>query len=113
VHLGFVRALTLGLAYDFVDGSLSVDTVKCAVAYGENTTAQDILRGKVPSPSEFNPVYGEFSRIVLSVDRPSTNPARVSASLERFSAGHDHERCMVLPDGVVIREDLKEPPKEL
>lgn len=92
---------------------MAVDTVKCAVAYGENTTAQDILSGKVPSPPEFNPLYGEFSRIVHAVDRPSVNPARMSASLERFSTGRDPERLMVLPDGVIIREDLKEPPKEL
>ena len=93
-------------------GSMSVDDKKNAAVYG-TATAREILDGAVESPAEFQPLYAELSRIVNRVERPSNaSPARVSASLERYSGGRDPDAVMVLPDGVVIREDLMGPPAE-
>ena len=99
-------ALDLGVVFN---GAFTVDQDKCTVVYGDATPAQ--ILGE-QGPAEFQPLYGELNRVVASVERPSANPARVSASLERFSAGRDPESVMVMPDGVVIREDLNEPPKD-
>lgn len=101
-----------GVAIDFgfvAKGGFIVDQAKCKAAYGDVSPAQILSQ---QGPSEFQPLYGELSRVVASVEHPSSNPARTSASLERFSSGRDPERVMVLPDGVVIRDDLKEPPRE-
>jgi len=92
-------------------GKMEVDVDKNRAAYGDVSPAT-ILHGDMDPPHEFQPLYGELSRIVNRVERPSANPARVSASLERYSAGHDPDRVMVLPDGAVIRQDLAGPPNE-
>ena len=103
-----------GVVFDlsfFVSGAMSVDSPKCHAVYGTSATPAAIL--SMPGPAEFQPLYGELSRVVSTVERPSPfSPGRVSASLERFSAGRDPERIMVMSDGVVVREDLKEPPKQ-
>ena len=82
---------------------MSIDEQKMKEAYGEVNPA-DILSGVQNPPAEFQPLYGELNRIVNRVERPSANPARVSASLERFSAGVDPERVLVCNYGSVMRE---------
>lgn len=92
----------------FVSGGMEIDTDKCSHVYGPSVAPAEILAQQ--GPAEFQPLYTELSRVVTTVEHPTFNPARVSASLERFSAGKDPERVMVLPDGVVVREDLMQPP---
>lgn len=108
--VGISKINGAALDFSFVsNGAFVIDQAKCRAAYGDISPAQILSQ---QGPSEFQPLYGELSRVVANVEHPSCNPARTSASLERFSTGSDPERVMVLPDGVVIREDLKEPPKE-
>jgi hypothetical protein len=70
-------------------------------------SALQLLSGAVEAPREMQPLYGALSAAVSSVERV-TPPARVSASLERYTAGFDPDRRMVLPDGSVVREDTSE-----
>lgn len=108
-----IRCITFfTIIFLFADGELQIDKQKCATAYGTEAEAHAILSGAIEPPQEFQSFYATLSRIAHNVERRSAGPARVSASLERFSTGNDPERRMVLPDGTVIREDLKEPPKE-
>lgn len=88
----------------FMKGRIAVDAEKNTVLYG-TASAMDILEGdKVPPPHEFQPLYGELNRIVNRVEKVSINPARMSASLERFSSGMDPERVLILNDGSVMRD---------
>jgi len=98
-----------GVAVDlsfFVNGAITVDSLKCHAVYGNSATPAEIL--SMPGPPEFQPLYGEFSRVVSTVERASPfNPARTSASLERFSTGRDPESVVLSNEGgVVVREDL-------
>ncbi|KAG7666688.1 hypothetical protein Ndes2526B_g04837 [Nannochloris sp. 'desiccata'] len=111
--IGFLGVSKIGgIALDlsfFVTGALTVDLFKCHAVYGNAANPAGIL--SMPGPPEFQPLYGEFSRVVSTVERTSPfNPARTSASLERFSSGRDPERVMVMPSGAVLREDLMGPP---
>jgi len=78
------------------------DTETNRAIYG-NVDPKTILTDDVAPPSEFQPLYGELNRIVNRVERVSFNPSRTSASLERFSAGVDPDRVLVLNNGRVIR----------
>jgi lipid-binding SYLF domain-containing protein len=104
---------TSGVTFDlsfFVSGAMTVDTAKCHTVYGTSVTPAQILA--MPGPAEFQPFYGELSRVVSTVERPSPfNPGRTSASLERFSAGYDPERVILTHDGGVVREDFRGPPR--
>jgi lipid-binding SYLF domain-containing protein len=106
-----VGGVALDLSF-FASGAMTVDTAKCNSVYGSSVTPAAILG--TPGIAEFQPLYGELSRVVNTAldKRPSFNPGRTSASLERFSAGVDHDRVTVMADGAVIREDLKSPPTE-
>ena len=95
--------------YD-VGGVLSIDQNRNEAMYGSGFDAAAILSGSVPAPAEFQSLFAELSRMVDRVERPSTNPGRTSASLERFSTGTDPDLAIVMPNGSVIREDLKEAP---
>jgi lipid-binding SYLF domain-containing protein len=106
--IGFLGVSKIGgVALDlsfFVDGAVTVDSLKCHAVYGNSATPAQVLT--MPGPPEFQPLYGEFSRVVSTVERTSPfNPARTSASLERFSSGLDPERVMVMPNGRVFLEE--------
>lgn len=90
----------------FAGGSLSVNAAKNTAVYGDVKPAH-ILDGTVPSPAEMQPLYGELSLIVhgAHADRPSANPGRTSASLERFSTGLDPDKALVLNDGTIWKEE--------
>lgn len=96
----------------FAAGAMRVDAAKCAAAYGAGAAAAPAAILARPGPPEFSPLFGELSRVVATVEHPQFGPGRVSASLERYSVGSDPDRVMVLPTGVIVRDDLKEPPKE-
>lgn len=81
---------------------MRADTETNRAIYG-NVDPKTILTDDVAPPSEFQPLYGELNRIVNRVERVSFNPSRTSASLERFSAGVDPDRVLVLNNGRVIR----------
>jgi hypothetical protein len=67
-------------------------------------TPLQVLAGGVESPREMAPLLGEVNAVVGTVERV-TPPARVSASLERFTTGYDPDRRIVMPDGAVLRQD--------
>ncbi|KAI7845815.1 hypothetical protein COHA_000726 [Chlorella ohadii] len=92
----------------FAGGSISVDAARNTAAYGGATPAQ-ILGGSVDPPPEMQPLYTELSLIVhqAQADRPSANPSRVSASLERFSTGADPDQALVLNDGSLWKDEAK------
>ncbi|GAB4823912.1 hypothetical protein N2152v2_010958 [Parachlorella kessleri] len=92
----------------FAGGSLRVDTARNVAAYGSDRTVSAILEGAVDPPSEMQPLYSAINTIVNHVERPSC-PSRVSASLERITAGFDPERRMVLDTGFVIKEQGADP----
>lgn len=77
-------------------------TPSCARHAG--VTPLHILHGGVAAPREMQALYGALNAVVSRVERVSP-PARVSASLERFSTGFDPERRMVLKDGSVVAEE--------
>ena len=82
-----------------------MNTAKNAAAYGSDVKPSQILDGTVEPPADLQPLYAELSLIVHQAqsERPISNPARVSASLERFSAGVDPEQGhIVLDDGTVF-----------
>lgn len=83
-------------------GHVKADTETNTAIYG-NIDPKTILSNAVAPPSEFQPLYGELNRIVNRVERVSFNPSRTSASLERFSAGVDPDRVLVLNNGRVLR----------
>lgn len=91
-------------------GKLSFDQQKNESLYGSGYDPRTILSGAVEVPAEFQSLFGEISRIVDRVERPSANPSRTSASLERFSTGVDPDAALVMLNGTVIREDLKQAP---
>lgn len=94
--------------FSFAGGSLRVDTAKNAQVYGSDTSVLAILEGKVPAPPEMQPLYSCLSTIVNHAQPPPC-PSRVSASLERITAGFDPERRMVLDSGSVIKEAGSDP----
>lgn len=92
------------LGASFMMGGVTVDIEKNMTLYG-TASAGDILEGEeIPAPQEFQPLYGELNRIVNRVEKVSINPARMSASLERFSSGVDPERVLILNDGRVVKD---------
>lgn len=101
---GFQIARGLLLDLSFAVGSMQVDDAKNAVVYGEDATALRILHGGIEPPREMQPLYGCLNSVVSTVERV-TPPARVSASLERYSTGIDPERRIVLKDGTVLYGD--------
>lgn len=80
-------------------------------AHDAGVTPGQVLHGGVEAPREMAPLFGLLNSILGTVERV-TPAARVSASLERYTSGYDPDRRMVLPDGTVARDDLKEPPKD-
>ncbi|PSC73850.1 putative conserved isoform A [Micractinium conductrix] len=88
-------------------GKLGVDAARNAVQYGTGTTPREVLDGTAPQPRELQQLYAELSGAVAGVEHVSS-PSRVSASLERFTAGFDPERRIVMPDGRVLEEESRE-----
>jgi lipid-binding SYLF domain-containing protein len=101
---GFQIAHGLLLDLSFAAGTMQVDDAKNAEVYGADATALRILHGGIEPPREMQPLYGRLNSVVSTVERV-TPPARVSASLERFSTGIDPERRIVLKDGTVLYGD--------
>jgi hypothetical protein len=90
------QGLTQQLFFLNVGGSISVDKEKCRKMYGENVDIKNILNDKVVDPPPaMSPLYGELSRIINCMEKVSVNPARTSASLERFSTGVDPDQALV------------------
>lgn len=77
---------------------MKVDMEKHRALYGDVSPAQ-VLAGAVEAPPDMQPLYAELSLMVHDCERTTTNPARVSASLERFSTGYDPDRVIVQDDG--------------
>ena len=91
------------LGFGYMTGALVMDREKNEAMYGCNVRVDDVFDSDVIAPPpEFQPLYGELNRIVNRVEKVSVNPARVSASLERFSSGKDPERVLVLDDGSMM-----------
>ncbi|KAL4445749.1 hypothetical protein ABPG77_008948 [Micractinium sp. CCAP 211/92] len=97
---------TSGVLFDLslVRGGIEVDTAKNALLYGADMTPLQVLHGTVDAPREMQPLYGLLNAELLQVERV-TPPARVSASLERYSTGFDPDRRVVLADGTVLYGD--------
>ncbi|KAL4425871.1 hypothetical protein ABPG75_009887 [Micractinium tetrahymenae] len=97
---------TSGVLFDLslVRGGMEVDRAKNELLYGPDVTPLQVLHGTVDAPREMQPLYGLLNAELLQVERV-TPPARVSASLERYSTGFDPDRRMVLPDGTVLYGD--------
>ncbi|GAB4814474.1 hypothetical protein N2152v2_001520 [Parachlorella kessleri] len=91
-----------GFMVDFslAGGSVSVDNSKNRKLYGSETTSEAILGGTVLPPPELEALYMKLNTMVESGKSP-TPPSRVSASLERMTAGFDPDRRIpVMPTTV-------------
>lgn len=97
---------TTGVLLDLclVRGGVEADGDKNALLYGPDITPLQVLNGSVEAPREMQPLYGLLNAELLQVERV-TPPARVSASLERYSTGFDPDRRVVLADGTVLYGD--------
>ncbi|PRW33059.1 hypothetical protein C2E21_8119 [Chlorella sorokiniana] len=109
VGVSSVKGATFDIS--FAGGSISIDAARNSTAYGGATPAQ-IINGSVDPPPEMQPLYTELSLIVhqAQADRPSSNPSRVSASLERFSTGTDPDQALVMNDGSLWKDEPKRAP---
>eukprot|EP00887_Chlorella_sp_A99_P004782 scaffold4.g4782.t1 len=102
VGVNVTRSMILHIGYGW--GAVAVDERKNAEAYGPDAaTAAALLlpSSKVPEPREMQALLGILNTCINTVERV-TPPARVSASLERLTAGHDPDSHMILRDGTVI-----------
>lgn len=57
-----------------------------------DVTPLQVLSGGMDPPREMSPLYSTLNAALSGVERV-TPPARVSASLERMTAGFDPDRC--------------------
>lgn len=103
--LGVTKLTGMMLDLSFVRGSLSVDQEKQIGLYGEKVTPLQVLSGAVEPPPEMQPLYAELSLMIhMASPTPMASPARVSASLERFSTGYDPDRVgVVMDNGQVVK----------
>ena len=101
--LGVTKLSGVMLDLSFARGSLSVDREQHAGLYGDVTPLQ-VLSGAVEAPPEMQPLYSELSLMIHACGRPTTSPARVSASLERFSTGYNPDEVFVMENGKIAKQ---------
>lgn len=75
-----------------------MDAAKHAAVYGDLSPTA-VLAGAVEAPAEMQPLYADLSLMVCDCERAAASPARVSASLERYSTGFDPDNVMVDGEG--------------
>jgi lipid-binding SYLF domain-containing protein len=100
--LGVTKVSGMMLDFSFARGSLHVDQERHKGLYGDATPLQ-VLSGAVDAPPEMQPLYSELSLMIHMCERPSASPARVSASLERFSTGYNPDQVVVMENGQVMK----------
>jgi len=103
--VGVTKLTGMMVDLSFASGSLSVDQKDQIGVYGEKVTPLQVLSGAVEPPPEMQPLYAELSLMIhMASPTPMASPARVSASLERFSTGYDPDRAgVVMDNGQVMK----------
>lgn len=99
------RGLMMG--FSFSNASLYVDKTIMKDVYGPIATVAEIVSEVIPPPEELRSFYDRLTELCQR-DLITISPARMSASLERMTAGFDPDRRIITSDArVVHRGDSK------